>query len=134
MLTVTLNRPLIDETFNAMSNDDKSNNGQDPISDTDLHKQQLEADKDFIKMADLFINQANKLCEKTDHRLVHASLLYASARFSAFITASMAENRENYKQGMDKAIEFYMEEYEKMLKEHMKQYDVVFDKRPKYPY
>ena len=36
----------------------------------------------------------------------------------------------------DKAIEFYMEEYEKMLKEHFKQYRISFDKRdtPPYPY
>lgn len=106
-----------------MSNEDKT--------------KQLEADKKFIKMADDFINQANNYCsDETDHRLVHASLLYASARFSAFLTSAMSETQENYDENTDKAIEFYMEEYEKMLKEHFKQYRVSFDKRntPPYPY
>jgi len=100
----------------------------------DKQNKQIAADKDFIKVADLFIDQANKQCENADHQLVNASLLYASARFSAFITASMAETRETYEEGMDEAIEFYMAEFEKMLKEHMKQYKVVFDKKPKYPH
>jgi predicted solute-binding protein len=106
-----------------MSNDDKT--------------KQLEADKKFINMADDFINQANNFCsDETDHRLVHASLLYASARFSAFLTSAMSETREMYDESTDKAIEFYMEEYEKMLKEHFKQYRISFDKRntPPYPY
>ncbi len=103
------------------------------MSDNKQSKQ-IAADKDFIRVADLFINQANKECENSDHQLVNASLLYASARFSSFITAAMAENKETYEQGIDKAIEFYLLEFEKMLKEHMQQYKVVFDKKPQYPH
>ena len=97
---------------------------------------QLEADKTFIKMADHFIDQANQQCSDNDHQLVNASLLYASARFSAFITASLAESKENFEEGTDEAIAFYVEEFEKMLKEHMKQYRTTFDKRvtPPYPH
>ena len=103
------------------------------MSDQSKSKQ-LEADLNFIKMADLFINQANKQCEQADHQLVNASMLYASARFSAFITASMSESKQSYEAGMDQAIEFYMAEFKKMLQEHMQQYSVVFDKKPQYPY
>ncbi len=87
-------------------------------------------DKKFIKMADVFIADANQLCDvKTpDHQLVNAALLYASARFSAFITASLSKSKENYQQSTDAAIEFYTAEFNKMLKEHMQQYEVVFDK------
>jgi len=97
---------------------------------------QLEADKAFIKMADHFIDQANQQCNKNDHQLVNASLLYASARFSAFITASLSESKENFEAGTDEAIAFYVEEFEKMLKEHMRQYKSTFDERvtPPYPY
>lgn len=104
---------------------------------TEDKKKQLETDKKFISMADDFIHQANNFCsDETDHRLVHASLLYASARFSAFLTSAMSETREKYDESTDKAIEFYLEEYEKMLKEHFKQYRTSFDKRetPPYPY
>jgi hypothetical protein len=38
-------------------------------------------------------------------------------------------SKENYQQSTEAAIEFYTEEFNKMLKEHMKQYEVVFDKK-----
>ena len=97
---------------------------------------QLDADKKFIKIADHFIGEANQQCNENDHQLVNASLLYASARFSAFITASLAESKENFEESSDKAIAFYVEEFEKMLKEHMNQYKFKFDKRvtPPYPH
>ncbi|SFV58757.1 hypothetical protein MNB_SUP05-5-1104 [hydrothermal vent metagenome] len=89
-------------------------------------------DKKFIKIADTFITNANQLCEveKPDHQLVNAALLYASARFSAFITASLAGSKDNYQKNSDEAIKFYVDEFTKMLKEHIKQYEVVFDKKP----
>jgi hypothetical protein len=96
---------------------------------TEDKTKQLTADKNFIKTADIFIEQANKQCEEIDHQLVNASLLYASARFSAFITASMSESKESYEQSADAAIEFYLEEFKKMLKEHMQQYKTAFDKK-----
>ncbi len=97
---------------------------------------QEQVDKKFIEMADAFIAVANEQCDKgvVDHRLVNASLLYASARFSAFITASIAESKEDYEKATDKAVEFYSAEFNKMLEEHMKQYKIVFDKKPKAEY
>ena len=97
---------------------------------------QLDADKKFIRMADHFIEQANQQCNENDHQLVNASLLYASARFSAFITASLAESKETFEKNTDEAVAFYVSEFEKMLREHMKQYKSTFDKKntPPYPY
>jgi hypothetical protein len=48
----------------------------------------------FIKMADVFIAEANQLCEvkDPDHQLVNAALLYASARFSAFTFFCITHN------------------------------------------
>ncbi len=90
---------------------------------------QKEANLNFIKLADVFIAQANVECEKVDHQLVNASLLYATARFSAFITASISESKEKFEESVDDAVEFYTEEFNKMLKEHMKQYGSVFDQK-----
>ncbi len=92
-------------------------------------QKQKKANENFIKLADIFIAQANAECENADHQLVNASLLYASARFSSFITASMSETKESFEENVDGAIEFYTEEFDKMLKEHMKQYGSVFDKK-----
>ncbi|BAS67261.1 DUF3144 domain-containing protein [Bathymodiolus septemdierum thioautotrophic gill symbiont] len=93
-------------------------------------KKQENADKNFIKIADVFIAQANQQCESNDHQLVNASLLYAAARFSVFITASLSESKENYQKNSDDAVEFYTQEFSKMLKEHMRQYESTFDKKP----
>jgi hypothetical protein len=105
------------------------------MSDTknnNKEKSQMVIDKNFIKMADIFIEDANQLCEvkEPDHQLVNGALLYASARFSAFITASLSNSKENYQKSADEAVKFYAEEFTKMLKEHMRQYEVVFDKKP----
>jgi hypothetical protein len=92
-------------------------------------KKQEEANVNFIKLADVFIAQANTECKNIDHQLVNASLLYASARFSSFITASMSESKEKFEENVDDAIKFYTEEFNKMLKEHMAQYSFVFDQK-----
>jgi hypothetical protein len=63
-------------------------------------------------MADVFIAEANQLCEvkDPDHQLVNAALLYASARFSAFITASnkFVNNFGAAKQGAERDNTFRM--------------------------
>jgi len=64
------------------------------MSDTKNNKEkndanQIATNKKFIEMADIFIADANQLCEVKEP-----------------------------------------EEFTKMLKEHMKQYEVVFDKKP----
>ena len=93
------------------------------------NKKQKEANLNFIKLADIFIEQANAECEKVDHQLVNAALLYASARFSSFITASMSDSKAKFEESTDDAIEFYTQEFNKMLKEHMRQYGTVFNKK-----
>ncbi len=99
-----------------------------------LSEEQLIADKHFIRIADLFIEQANEECKKVDHKLVNASLMYSTARFSAYISASMSPSKSSYEENMDAAIDFYLEEFKKMLQEHMQQYKVIFDQKPQYPY
>jgi len=91
------------------------------------HNQQ-EPDKDFINMVDLFIEHANQQTDKADHQMVNAAMLYATARFSAFITASLSESKESYEGKIDEAVGFYGEQFKKMLEEHMEQYKTTFDK------
>lgn len=88
--------------------------------------------KQFISMADSFIDLANQHCDDSHNALVNASLLYASARFSAFLTASVAESKEAYETSIDSAVDYYTQEYKKMLNEHMEQYKSVFTEAPRY--
>lgn len=91
-----------------------------------------EDDKKFINMADSFIDLANQHCDSTTNSLVNASFLYGSARFCAFLTASTAESKENYEANIDDAVDYYAQEYKKMLAEHMNQYKSAFDEAPRY--
>lgn len=90
--------------------------------------------KQFISMADSFIDLANQHCDQSTNSLVNASLLYGSARFSAFITASMAQSKDTYEENIDHAVDYYTEEFKKMLKEHMEQYKSIFKEQeaPRY--
>ena len=93
---------------------------------------QAEDDKKFIQIADSFIDLANQHCENSQNSLVNASFLYGSARFCAFITASLAESKDTYEANIDKAVDYYSEEFKKMLKEHLEQYKSVFKEAPRY--
>ena len=83
-------------------------------------------------MADSFIDVANQHCDDTENPLVNASLLYGAARFSAFITASGAESKEVYEANIDHAVDYYTEEFKKMLHEHLIQYKTAFKEAPRY--
>lgn len=96
---------------------------------------QDDADKNFITLADSFIELANEKSNNSDPQLINASMLYATARYSAFITASLSESKESYEQSTDQAIDFFMDEFKKMLQEHMNQYKSTFKQEtPPYPY
>ena len=88
--------------------------------------------KKFISMADSFIDLANEHCNNSENSLVNASFLYGSARFAAFLTASTSDSKESYEGNMGGAVDYYIEEFRKMLQEHMKQYVSVFQEAPRY--
>lgn len=93
---------------------------------------EVDENKQFITMADGFIDLANKQCEDNKNALVNASFLYGAARFSAFMTASGAKSKESYINEMDNAAEYYTQEFSKMLKEHMQQYVSILQEKPRY--
>ncbi len=78
-----------------------------------------ETDKEFWKRADKFIDTANKLSVDTAIGPVSSSLLYAAARFNAFIVYSNAENAEQMKQDKDAAVEYFSDQYKNMLEENL---------------
>lgn len=89
-------------------------------------------DLDFRKMADSFIDVANKHCDTTDAAQVGSALLYASSRFSSFVVASYANNKEAYETEIDNAVEYFSVEFKKMLLENLNQYKSIFDEAPRY--
>ncbi len=97
---------------------------------------QEELNAEFRKIADSFIDVANKHCDQVENTKVASAQLFATARFSAFVVASRTKNLEDYESEIDNAVNFFSEEFKKMLAENLEEYKQVFAKRqqdaPKY--
>ena len=85
-------------------------------------------DKEFFDRADELINIANKQCDNAAIGKVSSSLLFAAARFNAFIVASSAKDLEGLKEDKMEAIKYFKEQYEKVFIENMDEYIKNYDK------
>ena len=79
-------------------------------------------DEEYWETADEFIKLANKLCEKAPSGKVSSALLYASARYSAFVLATTVDDAEEMKKDRDKAIKYFTEQYKNMLIDNLDDY------------
>lgn len=87
-----------------------------------------EKDPAFYSLADDFIALANKMAKQTEAGKVSAAFLYAAARYNTFIVARSAESAAAFHDYQEDAKRYFLEEYEKMLNEHMSDYETRFDK------
>ena len=81
----------------------------------------------FWERADEIINLANQQSETATNDGVNASLLYATARFNAFLVASSAETATELKAGKETAVAYFTEQYRNQLIEHLDEYIENFD-------
>lgn len=89
-------------------------------------------DKEFRRMVDSFINLANEHGEKGVRENVSMALLYAASRYNAFIVSSHATSVEDYDASREKAYEFFLDQYKKMLTENLDDYRKIYDEDFKY--
>ncbi|MDK2777818.1 MAG: DUF3144 domain-containing protein [Pseudomonadota bacterium] len=86
-----------------------------------------DVDDGFWDRADGLINLANEYCDTISRSKVSASFLYAAARFNSFVIAASTSSVEELKRDKEDAIEYFVEQYRKMLTEniddHIKNYD-----------
>ncbi len=97
------------------------------MSDQNKEKTIQKMDKDFFKRTDAFIKVANELTSDHDLGKVSASMLYAAARFNAFIVASSAESKEEADKNKVEAIEYFTSQYRSMLLANMNDYIEKYD-------
>jgi len=87
----------------------------------------VQRDKPFYDMADAYIALANTQLNQAKPSRVSAAALFAAARFNAFVIAAAAENKAQLIAEKEAAIAYFMDQYEKMLREnideHMTRYD-----------
>ena len=79
-------------------------------------------EQDFFKRADAHIFLANEQLTAANKGEVSASMLYGTARFNAWVSAGEFDSPEAMKAAKEQAINVFLEEYKKMLSEHLDDY------------
>ena len=80
---------------------------------------EISRDKEFYELADAHIALANTRMGKVKPAKVSATLLFAAARFNAFVISASAENKAQMLLDKESAIAYFMQEYEKNLRENI---------------
>ncbi len=78
-------------------------------------------DQEFWDLADSFIKLANNHLDEADPDKVSSALLYAAARFNAFIVASAED--VVISEEKDAAVNYFSGQYRKMLAENLDDYE-----------
>ncbi len=81
----------------------------------------------FWLRTDDVIALANQQSEQASSEEVSGSLLYASARFNAFLIAATAGNQASLEANKEAAIEYFTEQYRQLLTENLDDYLENFD-------
>jgi hypothetical protein len=95
---------------------------------TKTEEQPQGLDEKFFERADEHINIANNhINAKMEPRLVSTSLMFASARFNAWISASGFKNGEELKERKKELIEYFTSQYSSMIEENLDNYADNYD-------
>ena len=86
-----------------------------------------EVDKEFFKRADEHISVSNEQTKSETRGKVSASMMFATARFNAWVSASGSESGEELAAGKDEILEYFVNEYRQMLDENLNEYIEHFD-------
>ena len=86
------------------------------------NRSESDSDLRFRKMADRFIDSANRQLSDTEPSTVNSAFLYGASRFSAFVTVQKAGTLERFDEIHDEAVNYYAEEFKKMLVQNLEHY------------
>lgn len=76
-------------------------------------------DDKFYDRADAFVSLANKQTSDVDRGKVSASMMYATARYNAFVSACNAVSSSDLAAGKDKILNYFVDQYRAMLSENL---------------
>lgn len=85
-------------------------------------------DKEFYELADAHIALANTRMGEVKLSKVSAALLFAAARINAFVISASAENKSRMLLEKEAAIAYFLQEYEKNLRENIDEHLSRYDK------
>ncbi len=81
-----------------------------------------ELDKKFFERADEHIHLSNKQLSNASKGIVSASMMYSVSRFNAWVSAYDWNSAEEMEAAKDETLEYFVEEYKKMLVENLEDY------------
>ena len=84
-------------------------------------------DENFFKRADAHIDLANRHLKDASRGKASASLMYATARFNAWLTACEAASGDDLRSGKAESVEYFVSQYRAMLEENLESYIENFD-------
>lgn len=96
------------------------------MADDSLSDEEL--DEIYRRTVDLFIDRANEFSETNSKENVSLALLYAAARFNAYVVSQHANTLEDYEKDLPGARQFFQRQYQEMLEENLEDYKSVYTK------
>lgn len=88
----------------------------------------LEQDPKFFDRADAHIHLSNSQIDGANHGKVSASMMYATARFNAYVSWIGFDKGTDMAEARDETIRYFVEQYEIMLAENLDDYINNFDR------
>ena len=86
-----------------------------------------ELDGEFYERADAHIHLSNAQMEHARRGIVSASMMYATARFNAYVSACNSASREDMVAKKEEIISYFTEQYRIALTENLDHYISCFD-------
>ncbi|WP_396588335.1 DUF3144 domain-containing protein [Bermanella sp. R86510] len=84
-------------------------------------------DPGFFKRTDQFISLANELTKEHEPGKISASMLYAAARFNAYLVAASAKDKAEADRNKVEALDYFTDQYRAMLKANLEDYVEKYD-------
>lgn len=88
----------------------------------------IDADKAFFDRADAHIHLSNTQTTDADRGSVSASMMFATARFNAWLSASSFQSGEQMAEKRGEAINYFVSQYKMMLQENLDEYINNFER------
>jgi len=85
-------------------------------------------DEQFFSRADEHISLSNQQVKTATKGEASASMLFATARFNAWVSACGCDSGNELSDVRDEAIEYFTSEYRRMLEENLDEYIANFDR------
>ncbi|MEW6415710.1 MAG: DUF3144 domain-containing protein [Pseudomonadota bacterium] len=87
----------------------------------------VQRDKLFYDLADAYISVANQQLNEAKPSQVSTAALFAASRFNAFVIAAASGSKAQMIAEKEAAIAYFMDQYEKMLRENIDEHLSRFD-------